>query len=797
MADSILRLQVESQEYDAKLKRATEGLQRYVDGCRKVGGTLEVVEKDTLEYVKAIGQMETVSRSATGKLSEMKKAFTELSMQYKQMTDAERQSPMGKALSQSLDQLNGRIAETKRQMDDISRDMNGGGGLGGALDALAGKFGVNINQLAGWGAAIAAAAGSAKIMKDAFFASEQNLDDWNRTVYSAQSTYEAFLTSLNTGDVSGFLNNIDVIIGAARDAYNAIDRLQTMQNIQSPKMSAKMAEVQRMETMLRTGRYIAPVDGRKPAMAEGTILTDAQKKRIADNLASAMREIASLTKNEVKASTDAINALYREQALRLGMSNKQFMEGTKSMAAFEANLEKARKYQEFEAAHTVLKQKYNPTLGDYTTQMVRDNAVNPYEKYKGWAVFKDDGELYQQIIQMISQRSASESGYYGQLARAYRGINRAEGVSPYGGGTSGSGKTTTLTEKELTIQQQISKLETEAYTATEERRQEIAKLIQQLDKELEKQKAIRDELHGIRQETVEIIQGTNIQTAAGMGSYLSLLKEQQGKAQYGSAEYNALNAQIVDVNTLNNLMKESVIAGVDSGIFDAADILGADFWTRAMEGGVENIDWQSIVNKINEKRKEAGFDAIKLDFVTGNVSIDKGNESGAKQTTEKHENQIGKVVSGMTSITNSLQHIGVEIPEGFNKVINIMNIIQTIMTTVGSFGSAGSFLSGIPLIGGFFSLFGLANGGVVHAANGFSGIVPGNLMSGDQVPALLNSGEVVLNRAQAGVLASDIRQGSIGYEGRTQAIIESDQIKLVLRNGAQARGMTLSDYLEL
>ena len=140
MADSILRLQVESQEYDAKLKRATEGLQRYVDGCRKVGGTLEVVEKDTLDYVKSLGQMETVSRSATGKLAEMKKAFTELSMQYKQMTDAERQSPMGKALSQSLDQLNGRIAETKKPMDDISRDMTGGGGLGGALDALAGKM---------------------------------------------------------------------------------------------------------------------------------------------------------------------------------------------------------------------------------------------------------------------------------------------------------------------------------------------------------------------------------------------------------------------------------------------------------------------------------------------------------------------------------------------------------------------------------------------------------------------------------------------------------------------------------
>ena len=75
MADNILRLKVDSQEYDAKLKRAADGLQHYADSCRKVGGTLEYVEKDTLDFVKAIGQMETVSRSAAGQLSEMKQDF--------------------------------------------------------------------------------------------------------------------------------------------------------------------------------------------------------------------------------------------------------------------------------------------------------------------------------------------------------------------------------------------------------------------------------------------------------------------------------------------------------------------------------------------------------------------------------------------------------------------------------------------------------------------------------------------------------------------------------------------------
>lgn len=147
MADSILRLKVESQEYDNKLKRAAEGLNRYVENCRKVGGTLEVVEKDTLEFVRAMGQMETTAKTATGKLSEMKRTFQEWGMVYKQMTDAEKQSPVGKALSQSLDQLKGRIQETKRDMQSLEQELNGSkfGQFGSILDGIGQKMGLNAN----------------------------------------------------------------------------------------------------------------------------------------------------------------------------------------------------------------------------------------------------------------------------------------------------------------------------------------------------------------------------------------------------------------------------------------------------------------------------------------------------------------------------------------------------------------------------------------------------------------------------------------------------------------------------
>ena len=125
MSDSLVRIKIDSQEFDQKLKRASDGLQRYVDECRKVGGTLASVEKETLEYVKAVGRMETTSRSATGKLSEMRKTFVELSAQYRQLTEQEKQSPFGKALSESLQQLKGRINESRTQIEGINRELSG------------------------------------------------------------------------------------------------------------------------------------------------------------------------------------------------------------------------------------------------------------------------------------------------------------------------------------------------------------------------------------------------------------------------------------------------------------------------------------------------------------------------------------------------------------------------------------------------------------------------------------------------------------------------------------------------
>ena len=438
MADSILRLRVSSEEYDNKLKRAAQGLTRYADECRKVGGTLEVVEKETLDYVRALGQMDTTSRTATGKLAEMKKTFTELSVVYKNMTDEEKNSPFGKALSTSLDQLKGRIGESKVQLDDINKSINGGGGLTGALDSLSDKFGMSVQSLAGWGTALAAGKAALDVAKDAFFASEETVDEWGRVMDSSKSLYEGFLTSLNTGDISGYLSRIDSIVKAARAAYDELDRLGTMKTIQAPQMSAQQTENERMRMMIQTGRYIAPVDGRRASMQNGQLLTPDQIKRIEQQLQGGMQKVVTLVGNEVAQTGRAIDAVYNRQAQELGMSLKEFRKGTSSMAEFDKRMEGYAKYQQWEATHT--SEVIDTQTGGSNT--IRTGGPNPFAEFAKWGTFRVDGDRYNDLVKLIQQRDQQAGSLYGMQSQAYRTMNRAEGITVrqlMGGGSGGSG----------------------------------------------------------------------------------------------------------------------------------------------------------------------------------------------------------------------------------------------------------------------------------------------------------------------------------------------------------------------
>ena len=79
-------------------------------------------------------------------------------------------------------------------------------------------IGMSMSKFPAVGAAIGAVTGALKVAKDAFMSSEENLDEWGRTVQASESLYKGFLNSLNSGNINGFLNNISTITEAARPA---------------------------------------------------------------------------------------------------------------------------------------------------------------------------------------------------------------------------------------------------------------------------------------------------------------------------------------------------------------------------------------------------------------------------------------------------------------------------------------------------------------------------------------------------------------------------------------------------
>ena len=220
-----------------------------------------------------------------------------------------------------------------------------------------------------------------------------------------------------------------------------MDRLGTMKTIQAPAMSAQQTENERMRMMIQTGRYIAPLDGRKATMKNGQLLTADQIKTIERQLNGGMQKILSLVGNEVEQTGKAINAFYTSQAADLGLSLKEFQKGTSSMAEFDKRMEGYDKYKAFEAQHTI-SVKSQGAAGPME-QRFRDNVANPYADYAKWGVFRVDGERYNQLVQLIQQRNQQAAQAYGMQSQAYRTMNRAEGVTVRsimqgGGGGKGS-----------------------------------------------------------------------------------------------------------------------------------------------------------------------------------------------------------------------------------------------------------------------------------------------------------------------------------------------------------------------
>ena len=216
MANSVVRLSIDSHEFDANIKRAGEALNKFFDQAKKGDRTFEVLDDDAMEVVKTFGKMGTSSKSARGQISELTKGFTDLSLIYKRLTDEEKASPVGKEMARSLGELKTRIQDTKKDLADIGQELSGSkfGQFGGIIDGIGHKMGMsaNITELltsktalmtAGIGAAVAA------IYK--------GTEAW--TKYNAELSKQDQVTQVTTGLKGSSADHMTDEMRAVSDTY--------------------------------------------------------------------------------------------------------------------------------------------------------------------------------------------------------------------------------------------------------------------------------------------------------------------------------------------------------------------------------------------------------------------------------------------------------------------------------------------------------------------------------------------------------------------------------------------------
>ena len=309
MANSVVKLTIDSAEYDAKLKSAGDALNKYFDIAKKGDRTFEQLDDGVMDAVKAMGRMETTSKSARGQLSELTKTFTDLSLIYKRFTDQEKASPVGKEMAKSLQELKTRISDTKKDLADISKELNGDStAKGGGLNTLLSVFGGNVLTKA-----------------TGMLTSEiTNIVKRSTELATQADGIQIAFRKLGSGDI---------LDGLRRATHNTVSDLELMKA--AVKFNDFKLPLDQLGTMLAFAQKKAKDTGQSVDYMVDSIVTGLGRKSlpILDNLGISASEVRDKMK-ETGDMTKAVGEIIREQMEKAG----DYVE-TASDRAAKANVE--------------------------------------------------------------------------------------------------------------------------------------------------------------------------------------------------------------------------------------------------------------------------------------------------------------------------------------------------------------------------------------------------------------------------------------------------------------------------
>lgn len=861
MADLISRLKLESGEFDSKIARATKGLLTMEKECREVGGTLAILEKDQKEYIQSLGQMETVSQDARGKIGELTKAFTELSLQYKRLTDEEKQGDFGTALSGSLEELKTRIRDGRAELEAIEQSVSQ---IGGSFEKLAQEIGIPADEL--------------QNMIGRSESAKQQFREYNDTIVTLTQAYNG-LSEAEKNSESGqkMAAHIEELKGKAAQLKDVMgDTNEELKHMASDTaftdgiglmtrtvgscaaaITAWTGDSKEMEAVIKDlakiGTTVAAVDQltkvfqkqnlvllKNPYVAAAAAVValgvaigklikksqelDAVQKAINDvqqkgreNSAQEATRIQSLNDilhdntrslEERKAALSQIQQLVPDYHGALTEEGNLINDNTGAIDDYIVSLQRAATAQAaFDRMVEIQKQKMEEQLKLEKAQKELESARSMQSAGvpNGAAAFGGGGGMSVNTA-VAGTNNMAVKGAEGTVnkiqskideldaqSKALQALIKADDISTDAGKTkTKSGGTTTTTAAKAeekapegsikAMREQLSGLQKDWELATDDDRRKVLK------DQIDEVSAALDKMMGKTKQAAQMQVGPSGYSQEGISALRSEIQGGMKGMQMGSSEYMFEAERLVDLTAFENLMKTAVANGIQidpamlEGLFEQID--NATFSDNALElvPSVSDEAWATLVDTINEKLADLGLDPIELDVKTGSI-----------ENAEKDMDKLKTNVEGAIGVFGQLGGAIQQIDDPAAQVAGI--IMQAVANVAASFaksllGAVGPWDWIAAAIGGvstMISTIAAIKSATSAGSYAVGGIVPGSSYSGDNLTANVNSGELILNRAQQGAIAGQLNSNPMGGLALSM-MLKGEDIQICLDNNNRRRG---------
>lgn len=790
MADSVVKIRIDSQEYDAKLKKAGDALNRYFDTVRKGGGTLKYLDEGVLDAVKAMGSMETTSSSARQKLRELTQTTADLLAQYRALSDEERATPLGAAMAQSISELTERAGTLRDAMDDVNAsvklsasdtkqfDMMAGGVEGlttafqlgqGAMELFGLSTEDNVEVIAKLQAAMAVTSGlqQAQNLLQKESAMMQGVMAVQASAAAAAQTSLAGATGLAAVAQKAFnlVANANpyvllaTAVAAVGTALYAFCSASEKSEKEAEELAAANDEARKKANEARQAFVNAAAD----SMNTASRLSYLQEAYAKANTEIGKTNVLRQAQQEFKKLGMECNSLSQAQELlvRKGGQIIEMIRRQGNVAAMSA------------IRMEVYKKSFSTLLGNgYDVQAAASLAG------------------YNHAVRELDKQINEEQG-------KIQGLKSSLGVGSSTGGGGGGRATKVIAEDNkyaadsiMAQQKEVERL-TDAYNrASAAMRGGILADLEEAKSKLEAIKKEGDpseggELGGL---VVTGSKFTGIKKAfrdasmsdTAMSDYISGIKATLDTSELGSDLYNSLTSKLSDANMAQQLITQMIKSGVK----------GADLTSEAsairdalLGGEISDEQWKSIIEEINTKIADSGM-KIHIDIETGELSSE---AEAQKKQTDKLAESWKKTGSAIQSVGSALG----QIEDPSMKVFGI--VAQAIATIALSFAEALRstkhwtewLVFGVTGLSTMITMISSIKSATAGSyATG--GIIPGNDHN-DGLVANVSSGELILNRAQQGNIASQLESDrSNGVT--TTPYVRGEQIYLGVNNALARRG---------